>query len=212
MTYDTPLQTPTRASPSVIKALIVLAILTLACAGVGYAMVAAGARATNVTRRVAINANPTAIVGEQSTAAPGEIQITLPAPTGAAKQKPKATRTPRPRATATAVATAPANDLIMQNQTILGLDGEVVYKGDVDLNPVFERVAAGVRDKHANDGAVYTNREGTLPRKSKGYYHEYVVRTKGLPARLVGPQRLIIGRDGDAWYTPDHYQTFTQVR
>lgn len=193
-----------------------LAVLALACAGVGYAMYSAGARASNVTKQVAINAKPTAIVGEQGTAAPDEIQITLPAAASATKQKPKATRTPRPTATkrpaATVVPTAPANDLVMQNQTILGLDGEVVYKGDVDLKPVFKRIEAGVRDKHANDGAVYSNREGTLPRKGRGYYHEYVVRTKGLPARLVGPQRLIIGRDGDAWYTPDHYQSFTQVR
>jgi ribonuclease T1 len=213
------LKPPTRASPSVTKAVIVLAILALGLAAIGYVMWSAGARASNVTKSVAINAQPTTTAAAEQAAPGGDgIQITKPAAAGKAKPKstPKATRTPRPTATkrpaATVLATAPANALVMQNQTILGLDGSVVYKGDVDLAPVFARIEAGERDKHPNDGSVYTNREGTLPRKARGYYLEYVVRTKGLPQRLVGPQRLILGKNGDAWYTPDHYQTFIQVR
>ena len=54
-------------------------------------------------------------------------------------------------------------------------------------------------------------RERLLPVKSdSSYYHEYVVRTPGLSA--VGPQRLILGRDGEAYYTPDHYDTFIRVK
>jgi filamentous hemagglutinin len=27
-----------------------------------------------------------------------------------------------------------------------------------------------------------------------------------------GPQRIIVGQDGDIWYTPDHYRTFKEIK
>ena len=91
------------------------------------------------------------------------------------------------------------------------LDGKLAYQGDVDLGPTLERIAAGIRDPHPNDGTVFQNRERRLPSKSDGqYYREYVVRTPGL--REVGPQRLITGKDGEAYYTPDHYDTFIRIK
>jgi ribonuclease T1 len=102
------------------------------------------------------------------------------------------------------------NSLVMQNIKVYDLDGNLAYEGDVDLAPVFDRIERSERDSHDNDGSVFSNREGSLPKKPKGYYHEYVVRTPGL--RSVGPQRLILGENGEAYYTPDHYDTFTQVR
>ena len=61
-----------------------------------------------------------------------------------------------------------------------------------------------------NDGTTFGHREGRLPRQPRGYYTEWVVRTEGI--RNVGPQRLITGRGGEAYYTPDHYETFVTVR
>jgi ribonuclease T1 len=107
--------------------------------------------------------------------------------------------------------TQTASSLILKNQTIYDLDGRVAYKGDIDLRPVLKRIQNGQRDNHRNDGVVHRNREGKLPRQNDPeYYREYVVRTPGL--RSVGPQRLIIGKGGEAYYTPDHYRTFIRVK
>jgi ribonuclease T1 len=102
------------------------------------------------------------------------------------------------------------DSLLMRDVKVYDLDGNLAYEGDVDLAPVFERIERGERDSHDNDGSVFSNREGSLPKKAKGYYHEYVVRTPGM--RSVGPQRLILGENGEAYYTADHYDSFTQVR
>ena len=103
-----------------------------------------------------------------------------------------------------------ARGLVMRDQRIHDEQGRLVYQGDVDLGPVFARIAAGERDSHRNDGTTFGNREGRLPRQPRGYYTEWVVRTQGV--RNVGPQRLITGRHGEAYYTPDHYETFVPVR
>jgi len=103
-----------------------------------------------------------------------------------------------------------SSGLVMRQQRIYDESGRLVHQGDIDLAPVFARIAAGERDSHRNDGTVFANREGRLPKEARGYYTEWVVRTEGL--RGVGPQRLIIGASGNAYYTPDHYQTFIRVR
>lgn len=63
---------------------------------------------------------------------------------------------------------------------------------------------------HARDGIVFHNREGRLPARPHGYYREYTVPTPGLPHR--GARRIVAGRDGDYWYTDDHYRTFKRIR
>lgn len=101
--------------------------------------------------------------------------------------------------------------LIVKSQTIYDLNGRVAYQGDLDLRPVLERIQNGQRDVHRNDGVIHRNREGKLPRqRDPEYYREYVVRTPGLSS--VGPQRLIVGKGGEAYYTPDHYRTFIRVK
>jgi filamentous hemagglutinin len=129
-------------------------------------------------------------------------------PTGPARTA-TPVRTPTPASRATATRTP--NPYVVQNVKIYDLDGRLVYQGDVDLGPTLERIAAGIKDPHPNDGTVFQNRERQLPVKSDGqYYREYVVRTPGL--REVGPQRLIMGKDGEAYYTPDHYDTFIRIK
>ena len=59
------------------------------------------------------------------------------------------------------------------------------------------------------DGITFENREGRLPTKPRGYYHEYTVTTPGESDR--GARRLIVGSGGDVYYTDDHYDSFAQV-
>ena len=132
------------------------------------------------------------------------LQPTLPAPATESGQVGAAT------AVATPESAEPAEDLVVHDVSIYDLDGNLAYQGDIDLGPTLDRIARGESDPHANDGAVFQNREGLLPREKSDYYHEYVVRTPGLDA--VGPQRLILGADGEVYYTPDHYATFTRIR
>jgi ribonuclease T1 len=63
---------------------------------------------------------------------------------------------------------------------------------------------------YAKDGTVFHNREGRLPARPRGYYREYTVITPGAPNR--GARRIVAGRDGDYWYTADHYRTFKRIR
>lgn len=61
---------------------------------------------------------------------------------------------------------------------------------------------------HAQDGSVFGNREGHLPRQPRGWYREYTVETPGLRHR--GARRIVTGGDPpQAWYyTDDHYESF----
>jgi ribonuclease T1 len=63
---------------------------------------------------------------------------------------------------------------------------------------------------YAKDGAVFGNREGLLPQKPRGYYHEYTVNTPG--ARDRGARRIISGAGGELYYTDDHYRSFRRIR
>ena len=84
--------------------------------------------------------------------------------------------------------------------------GKVVFSGTMDLGETLDRIARGEKDPHRNDGTVFGNREGRLPKKPKNWYREYVVPTPG--EKSPGPQRIVLGREGEAFYTPDHYRTF----
>jgi len=59
------------------------------------------------------------------------------------------------------------------------------------------------------DGVVFVNFENRLPAKARGYYREYTVRTPG--ARDRGARRIVTGRDGELYYTDDHYQSFKRI-
>ena len=72
------------------------------------------------------------------------------------------------------------------------------------------RIASGGPYEHRQDGVVFQNREGRLPAKPEGYYHEYTVDTPGLDYR--GARRIITGGMPPQvyYYTDDHYRTFRQ--
>ncbi len=60
------------------------------------------------------------------------------------------------------------------------------------------------------DGVVFGNFEKVLPKQTRGYYHEYTVKTPGVRSR--GARRIISGAVGEYYYTADHYQTFNRIR
>ena len=60
------------------------------------------------------------------------------------------------------------------------------------------------------DGVVFVNFENRLPAKARGYYREYTVRTPG--ARDRGARRIVTGRDGELYYTNDHYNSFRRIK
>ncbi|MBL8825348.1 MAG: hypothetical protein JNM18_00085 [Planctomycetaceae bacterium] len=99
---------------------------------------------------------------------------------------------------------------VFSNVTIRDQDGDVIYQGEIDLTKTLQRIDSGERiSRFPNDGSVFQNREGRLPRQPPGYYHEWVHPTPD--ERGPGPQRVVTGDDGDVWYTHDHYRTFRRV-
>ncbi|MGW5033404.1 ribonuclease domain-containing protein [Streptomyces nigra] len=60
------------------------------------------------------------------------------------------------------------------------------------------------------DGTVFQNREGILPSRSTGYYHEYTVITPGSDTR--GARRVVTGEEPqEDYYTADHYASFDLI-
>ncbi|MFD5288621.1 ribonuclease domain-containing protein [Streptomyces rochei] len=60
------------------------------------------------------------------------------------------------------------------------------------------------------DGTIFQNREGILPSRSTGYYHEYTVITPGSDTR--GARRIVTGESyQEDYYTADHYASFDLV-
>ena len=62
---------------------------------------------------------------------------------------------------------------------------------------------------YKQDGRVFSNREGLLQKQKRGYYREYTVKTPG--ARDRGARRIVAGRQGEYYYTDDHYRTFRRI-
>lgn len=64
-------------------------------------------------------------------------------------------------------------------------------------------------------GRVFGNYEGVLPRydarRKRLEYREWDVHPRA-EGRNRGAERLVTGSDGRAWYTADHYRTFTEVK
>lgn len=62
---------------------------------------------------------------------------------------------------------------------------------------------------YRQDGQIFQNREGILPQKPRGYYHEYTVKTPG--ERDRGARRIVTGEAGELYYTDDHYASFRVI-
>lgn len=88
------------------------------------------------------------------------------------------------------------------------------------IPPEAFKVLAYVREhREAPPGHVggrrFGNFEGRLPkvdgRGRRIAYQEWDILPKR-PGRNRGPQRLVTGSDGRAWYTADHYDSFIEIR
>lgn len=98
---------------------------------------------------------------------------------------------------------------VIAGQTIRDQDGKTVFRGDVDVGTTLARIHRNERLRFSHDGIVFQNRERRLPQKPAGYYHEFVHPTPGIGG--PGPQRIVMGREGETYYTPDHYRSFRRL-
>jgi len=98
----------------------------------------------------------------------------------------------------------PIEDMVIRDQ-----DGDVAFRGTIDLTETLQRVQKGKKLRFPNDGSVFQNREKRLPVQPAGYYHEWVHPTPGLDG--PGPQRIVTGERGEIYYTSDHYRTFRRL-
>jgi len=74
-----------------------------------------------------------------------------------------------------------------------------------------ESIKRGGPFPYGRDGVVFQNREGQLPERPRGYYHEYTVETPG--ARDRGARRIVTGGTPPEvfYYSDDHYRTFRRL-
>jgi guanyl-specific ribonuclease Sa len=72
-------------------------------------------------------------------------------------------------------------------------------------------IAAGGPFPYDRDGVVFGNFEQRLPRRARGWYHEYTVPTPGIDHR--GARRIVTGGNppSEYWYTDDHYGSFRRI-
>jgi ribonuclease T1 len=92
----------------------------------------------------------------------------------------------------------------------LALSSEVELKAlPPEARQMLLLIKAGGPFRYAQDGKPFQNREKRLPRQERGYYREYTVKTPG--ARDRGARRIVAGRNGEYYYTDDHYRSFKRI-
>ncbi len=65
--------------------------------------------------------------------------------------------------------------------------------------------------RFSKDGTTFRNDQGLLPQRGTGYYSEWTVEpAPGSPGR--GTERLVVGSDGDIYYTHNHYGSFVRIK
>jgi ribonuclease T1 len=77
----------------------------------------------------------------------------------------------------------------------------------------YELIRHGGPFPYGKDGAVFGNRERSLPSEKRGFYREYTVATPG--SRDRGARRIVCGGPARApqacYYTADHYASFRMI-
>ncbi|HEX4103118.1 MAG: ribonuclease domain-containing protein [Pseudonocardiaceae bacterium] len=90
-----------------------------------------------------------------------------------------------------------------------GLPMQALSQLPPQAGQVWQLIQHGGPFRYRQDGVVFGNREGHLPPRQSGFYHEYTVPTPGAPDR--GARRLITGGAAELYYTGDHYVSFVVV-
>jgi guanyl-specific ribonuclease Sa len=111
---------------------------------------------------------------------------------------------------ASAIAVAPGKAVSLKSLGRERLDAQV--RRVVDSMDRLGRPPAGIVQGGRRGGrrGAFENLERRLPVKPPGYYRESDVwppRGKGR-----GAERLVFGREGEVYYSPDHYRTFVRLR
>lgn len=92
----------------------------------------------------------------------------------------------------------------------LALSGEIpLDKLPPEARHTVALVKAGGPFPYQRDGSVFHNREGLLPKRSRGHYREYTVKIPGAKDR--GARRIVAGQSGELYYTDDHYRSFRRI-
>jgi ribonuclease T1 len=99
---------------------------------------------------------------------------------------------------------APANDVQNRIQEV------AVDELPPEARATLELIKRGGPFPYSRDGTLFNNFEGRLPKRPRGYYREYTVPTPG--ARDRGARRIVVGKNGEYYYTADHYRTFRHIR
>lgn len=86
--------------------------------------------------------------------------------------------------------------------------GKTLYNGPRDLTEPLKQIEEGT----LKDRGFYKNNEAQLPAQSENYYREFELKTPEKTGSGAGPERMIQGKQGETYYTPDHYQSFNKIR
>lgn len=104
----------------------------------------------------------------------------------------------------------PADTLPVDRPVATAGAGEIAYDALPDeAHAVIEAIEDGGPFEHVQDGGVFGNREGLLPKEERGHYREYTVPTPGESDR--GARRIVAGADGTLYWTVDHYASFREI-
>ncbi|MDX6258976.1 MAG: ribonuclease [Kribbellaceae bacterium] len=79
-----------------------------------------------------------------------------------------------------------------------------------EAQQTLELIDKGGPYPYSRDGIVYNNLEKILPKQTKGYYHEFTVKTPGEKDR--GARRIVTGKGDERYYTDDHYKSFRRIQ
>jgi len=128
-------------------------------------------------------------------------------PQGALVGTPLATAQPGPAEAATPTA---AHALFIATPSPADRLPTIAYdRLPAQAQQVAELIARGGPFPYRQDGGEFQNRERLLPIQLSGYYKEYTVETPGSGDR--GARRLVVGQEGELYYTADHYASFERV-
>jgi ribonuclease T1 len=184
----------------ILRILLAIGLLVVA----GCAAAPGGSAPTTATK-------PPATTATKPPATTPTTATTPTKPPATATPKPPATAaaTSRPRPTATPGRTPTPAQTIPATDPTSGLATMTLSQLPPEAGPVIVAIRYGGPFAYRQDGVTFQNREKILPKQPNGYYREYTVPTPGSPDR--GARRIVMGREGEMYYTDDHYASFRRV-